>query len=560
MSEVAALLERMIVQFEGPYDFLRELVQNALDAGSDRAEVALDVHPGEAEDPDEVVFELRVADAGAGMDEAVIDGGLTRLFASTKADDRTMAGGFGIGFVSVFAWQPDAVVVQTGRAGEAWELTFYADRRFDKRALAEPFEGTTVTLLRRGRIGERAAIAEAVRDSLWRWCRFCRLELSFEDVQGGEGPELIQDAPPPPGALAFVEADEGGAIHVAFAVPPEAVLLRRGLILAQGTAADLLAELQPPPGPTFAHLQVWADSPRLRTTMARDKVIEDPGRAAVLGRIAQAIAGLRERLVERTAEAAAERGPWTRARHEHYAYLHAHLGRERGHLGAGLRERALLRSLTGAAAAGSELSPGTGGGEAVSLARLVARGLPVLWAPPEGAAEQGLLAAAAAASVPVLAAEAGDLEWLSGMVEETGQLRLAELGRCCGLVREEAGEAEPLRAAVEAALARAGAPVRLRVGPQVGAGEPARAGLGVELGRGLHGVLVLWTGEAVAAAAWRAAPVWLDAGEPLLRAALKSFAAEPRAAARALALALRAQLAGAPEPERVAEAIGAAIA
>ncbi|MFY0536583.1 ATP-binding protein [Nannocystis pusilla] len=120
VSGVAALLDRLVAQFEGPYDFLRELVQNALDAGSDRAEVALDVHPGESADPDEVVFELRVADAGAGMDEAIIDGGLTRLFASTKADDRTMAGGFGIGFVSVFAWQPDAVVVQTGRAGEAW--------------------------------------------------------------------------------------------------------------------------------------------------------------------------------------------------------------------------------------------------------------------------------------------------------------------------------------------------------------------------------------------------------------------------------------------------------
>ncbi|HEY8376341.1 MAG TPA: ATP-binding protein, partial [Nannocystis sp.] len=384
MSEVAALLERLIAQFEGPYDFLRELVQNALDAGSDRVEVALDVHPGEDEDPDEVVFELRVADAGAGMDEAIIDGGLTRLFASTKADDRTMAGGFGIGFVSVFAWQPDAVVVQTGRAGEAWELTFYRDRRFEKRALLEPFEGTTVTLLRRGKIGERAAIAEAVRDSLWRWCRFSRLELSFEDVQGGEGPELIQDAPPPPGGLSIVEAHEGGAIQVAFGVPPETVLLRRGLVLAQGPTAELLADLQPPPGATFEHLQVWADSPRLRTTMARDKVVDDPGRAFVLGKIAQAIAGLRARLVEATAAAAAEPGPWTRARHEHYAYLHAHLARERGHLGAELRERPLLRSLTGGG--WEELSSGTASevaaGEAVALRRLVARGLPVLWSSP----------------------------------------------------------------------------------------------------------------------------------------------------------------------------------
>ena len=44
VSEVDALLERLVAQFAGPYDFLRELVQNALDAGSDRAEVVLETH------------------------------------------------------------------------------------------------------------------------------------------------------------------------------------------------------------------------------------------------------------------------------------------------------------------------------------------------------------------------------------------------------------------------------------------------------------------------------------------------------------------------------------
>ena len=55
------------------------------------------------------------------------------------------------------------------------------------------------------------------------------------------------------------------------AVPPESVLLRRGLVLAQGASVDLLADLKPAPGRTLEHLQVWADSPNLKTTMARDK-------------------------------------------------------------------------------------------------------------------------------------------------------------------------------------------------------------------------------------------------------------------------------------------------
>ena len=70
MSEVDALLGRLVAQFAGPYDFLRELVQNALDAGSDRAEVVLETHTDVGGEADEVVYELRVSDAGGGMDEA----------------------------------------------------------------------------------------------------------------------------------------------------------------------------------------------------------------------------------------------------------------------------------------------------------------------------------------------------------------------------------------------------------------------------------------------------------------------------------------------------------
>jgi hypothetical protein len=473
------------------------------------------------------------------MDEAVIDGGLTRLFASTKADDRTMAGGFGIGFVSVFAWQPDVVVVQTGKAGEAWELTFFADRKFEKRALGEPFEGTTVTLLRRGRTHERAQIAEAVRDSLWRWCRFCKLEVSFEDVASGEGPELIQDSPAPPGPLSFVDDRGDASVHVAFAVPPESVLLRRGLVLAQGASVDLLADLKPAPGRTLEHLQVWADSPNLKTTMARDKVVEDPGRAAVLERIAAAVAGLRGRLVEKTVEAAAEPGPWTRARHTHYAYLHAHLGLEHEHLGKIAAAR-VLRDMAG----------GTG----VSPDELAARGKgrPALWAPPEGG-DARLIAAAQAAGVPVLAAEPDDRGWLRELVRGG----VAELAKSCALVREGAGEAEPLRALVEAGLQAAGAAVRIGVGTREG--EP-RGGLAIELGRSADGVLVLWSAEAIAAEAWRAAPLWLEAGDPLLRAAVKSFGSEPRAAARGLALAIAAQLAEGPAAAEVAEGLDKASA
>ncbi|MBV1860675.1 MAG: ATP-binding protein, partial [Nannocystaceae bacterium] len=157
------LLDRLVGQFASPYDFLRELVQNAMDAGSDLVEVELHQHPGDAEA--RVVFELVVVDSGAGMDEEIIDGELTRLFGTSKTDDRTMAGGFGIGFVSVFAWEPQRVLVQTGRGGQAWELLFREDARFEKRPVDMPLEGTTIRLFRSGDPSQRRAIAEAVEDA-----------------------------------------------------------------------------------------------------------------------------------------------------------------------------------------------------------------------------------------------------------------------------------------------------------------------------------------------------------------------------------------------------------
>lgn len=550
--EVQALLTRLIGQFAEPYDFLRELVQNALDAGSDRAEVVLETHE---EGGDEAVFELRVGDAGCGMDEAVIDNGLTRLFASTKADDRTMAGGYGIGFVSVFAWEPEVVVVHTGKGGEAWELVFYPDRRFEKVALQEPVEGTTVTMLRRGQMHERAAVAEAVRDSLWRWCRFCKLEVSFEDVVGGAGPELIEDAPAnDESGLSVVDEQGESQIRVAFAVPASAVLLRRGLILAEGSPGDLLGgalpELRADAGRTGEHLQVWVDSPLLRTTMARDKVVEDAGQREVLARVAAAVRGLRERLVVAIEQTAAEPGAWTRERHDRYAYLHAHLTRERKALGDAVRGRMLLRDLAGERA----LAP-------AGLAGLL-RGRPVVTAGVDDGerseARASALKAASAAGFPVIAAEAADRGWLMELLEGTGTTGTV-VGWEHALVRERASqEGEGLRAAVERGLVSAGVVVMVRLA----SGGEGRAGLvGLEL-RGpitqvvkkeeageeaaevkpvIEEALVVYAVGPWPESAWKGGTVWI-ADDMLLRAALKAFAVAPWTTATGLTAAVLAAL------------------
>ncbi len=523
--EVAALLDRLVSQFAGPYDFLRELVQNSLDAGSDRAEVVLETHADVGGEADEVVFELRVSDAGSGMDEAIVDGGLTRLFASTKADDRTMAGGYGVGFVSVFAWEPEAVLVQTGRGGEAWELVFYPDRRFDKTALQEPVEGTTVTLLRRGRASERPAIAEAVRDSLWRWCRFCKLELSFEDIASGEPPELIQDSPAPADSpLTIEEVQADTTIHVAFAVPPTAVLLRRGLILAEGSPAELLATALPGLGRTAEHVQVWIDSPQLRTTIARDKVLDDAGQRAVLARAAAAISTLRARLLAAIEALVTDPAPWSSERHVQYVHLHAHLGRELVHVGAGVREQKLLRDVAGERAC------------TVSELAALLRGRPVVTAGPDELGSPRMLAAGRA-GFPVIAAD--DSPWLSELLAGAAVGPVVPASRA--LWREQADlDGEALRGAVERGLLAADVVVQVRLAKEGATGE--RPGLvGVEVGADAEGSLVVYGPGPWPEAAWRAATLWVGDGL-LLRAANKAFVSAPRTAAVTIACAVAAAL------------------
>ncbi|HGG58103.1 MAG TPA: hypothetical protein ENK31_09940, partial [Nannocystis exedens] len=564
--------------------FLRELVQNSLDAGSDRVEVSLDAIPSEEGNGDSVVYSLSISDTGSGMDEAIIDGGLTRLFATTKADDRTMAGGFGIGFVSVFAWQPEAVLVQTGKTGESWEVLFYGgSRSFEKRRLEVPVEGTTVTLLRRGSAREGRQIAEAVRDSLWRWCRYCRLEITFEDLSSDEPLELIQDSPASLGGELSVHEEAGDhSIRVGFAVPSRAVLLRRGLILAEGSVSGLLPGFAETLGAGAEHLQVWVDSPSLRTTLARDKVVLDGGHDQTIAKVNAAVATLRERLISALiASAAAGVGKgestgdedaatkavwegeekekekekeketdswgsaWGRAEHSRYAFLHGHLAAERQQVGSRLAELAVLRERTAERAC----TP-------AELARAL-DGRPLIYTTsgPQGP-DGALLGMARAIRYPVIAGHEGDRPWLAGFSEEIG-VGLVRLGDALGEVLPVTceGACERVRAVTEAVLREQGGrfkDLRLRVGDFVG-DRPLPALVATELARGDR-IVVLHSIDALANRL--PATLWVDVDEPLLRVVTKAEKATPVAAVLGLAAAI-AGLVGAGEydPEELAEAV-----
>lgn len=163
----------LVDQFSDPFTCLRELIQNAMDAGTS----SIEVRTRYLDDPGGTMLEVR--DFGSGMTRDIIDTKLTRLFASDKEDDLTKIGKFGIGFVSVFSLKPELVVVDTGRDGEFWRLAFDGGTDFALFTLHEPIEGTSVRLYKMMPYEEHDTFCERARSTLSQWCRHSSINISF---------------------------------------------------------------------------------------------------------------------------------------------------------------------------------------------------------------------------------------------------------------------------------------------------------------------------------------------------------------------------------------------
>ncbi len=250
--KVESVLDDLVNQFSDPHAFFRELIQNAIDAGSGEVEVSFEY------DDVSGVMTARVDDFGEGMTREIIESKLTRLFSSAKDSDFTKIGKFGIGFVSVFAVQPDAVCVDTGRNGEYWRVLFHADRSYDLIRLEAPVEGTQIRIIkamdRTGYADFRARSKRVIRY----WCKHVRVPLFVDGVEYNEPFEV--DADP------IVTLDEEGTRVVAGFVSSRQGsygFYNRGLTLKEGAESP------------WAHVTLKIDSRYLEHTLTRDQVLQD---------------------------------------------------------------------------------------------------------------------------------------------------------------------------------------------------------------------------------------------------------------------------------------------
>ncbi|MFA7482695.1 MAG: ATP-binding protein [Vulcanimicrobiota bacterium] len=264
---VEEVFKNLVDQFSDPFTCLRELVQNAMDAGSEQIEIKTIY----LSDPGGVCLEVR--DYGEGMNRDLIDGKLTRLFSSSKEDDLTKIGKFGIGFVSVFSLKPDLVIVDTGRDGEYWRIAFDGGTDFQLFQLHQPIEGTSVRLYKLLPYEELEEFEERAKETVSRWCRHSHVDLFFNGEKVNQPLEVSS-------ACRVEVKDPLGLFSVGLTneFPTSYGFYNSGLTLNEGKQETL-------PGVTFKVL-----SNHLEHTLTRDAVLQDQNYEKVTKRLLAIVA------------------------------------------------------------------------------------------------------------------------------------------------------------------------------------------------------------------------------------------------------------------------------
>ncbi len=343
------MVDNLVTQFSSALDCFRELVQNSIDAGTPRVDVWMEFMSGEGH---KGTIAIHVDDFGEGMDEAIIDQELTQLFASGKSDDLTKIGKFGIGFVSVFALEPRAVLVHTGRSGEYWEVLFHEDRSFSKTRVDTPVEGTQITIFIEGEYHRYQELAEKVPQTLRHWCSHSEVEVTFEDRTNNTDfspPERINEDFAVDGeCLQHIDEHQGTEMVLAYSEEPIYGFYNRGLTLALTEVGDnVLSRWKR----RFEFISFKIKSRYLEHTLARDSVIRDEQYEKAMTLLEEAANGpLLSALVDEL-EALATKESWDVEEYHRYARLMGFLAEEPIGEVINHTERPILRCLNGAAVA-----------------------------------------------------------------------------------------------------------------------------------------------------------------------------------------------------------------
>ncbi len=255
----------VIAQFADPNAFYRELVQNAIDAGSPSVDIRIDHDPGEHE------VHVTVRDRGEGMSQDTIENQLLVLFRSTKETDHAKIGKFGIGFASVLAPNPDAVIVQSARDGRRLTLHLFRDLTYELFDAGPATQaGTSVELVIAIDDAAVEPFVKASVSALLRWCRHATVPIELTYTTPSEPAQTVRIDRPLTIEDAIVQVcarSEDGQLYAAVGLAPDLApytgFFNHGLTLYET------------PEPLAGNVAAKLQDSRLGHTLSRDNVRRD---------------------------------------------------------------------------------------------------------------------------------------------------------------------------------------------------------------------------------------------------------------------------------------------
>jgi Histidine kinase-, DNA gyrase B-, and HSP90-like ATPase len=120
--------------------FIKELVSNSIDSGSQSVEVTTKW----TQTPN--IFTVKVRDYGSGMGLSEVKEDLLSFPSTKKEGDHLYVGNRGVGFATLFFCQPQLIVVETAKMGIHLRILINPNGKYEVFKVETPFDGTEVTL------------------------------------------------------------------------------------------------------------------------------------------------------------------------------------------------------------------------------------------------------------------------------------------------------------------------------------------------------------------------------------------------------------------------------
>lgn len=254
--DVAGLLVALTDQFPDPLLCVRELVQNAADAGAQRIEVDVRF------DPARRLARLSVRDDGRGMGEADVEGYLTIGF--SDKDPRRHRGRFGVGKLSPFALGFERMIVETSDGISGHRIELLPDGSGVTESRAPGPRGTEVRVYKpMPTRAEAERFAERVFEVVKTSCGHLDTPLFVNGLSVNRAVAL-----PTRYMVRFEDPEGSGALGLA--AEPSFSLMGKGIVLESG--APIL-------GPDVSYV---LDAPQLAPTLSRNAVRRDQSFDALL--------------------------------------------------------------------------------------------------------------------------------------------------------------------------------------------------------------------------------------------------------------------------------------